>query len=364
MLLNGLKEEKEGLANKKIFSDKFVNKPNKLISMIEIILAIVLVIVGIILLTKGSDWMTDSLIPVAERLGTTYIAVASILVSIMLSIPEIFVAIYAFLRGYVGISLGVIIGSIICNIGLMTGLSAMIKPLSVDGRVVIRDGVFAFIISIIVFLFGYDLNYDRIEGFTLLLLFVPYVVNVWFFEKWTTKKARKEELKEIKEELQVIGFRGIELKPSLFLFLIGSALLLFGSYLFSESLIKIAKLTGISDVLIGLTVGAIGPSIPNIVAAVHGTVKNYTKIAITETFGSDIFTLLITLGLLAVLAPFSIDERWLNFDIPIMLFMTFMMMFFIFKGHIKKEKAILRHEGASLVIFYILFLILNFIYFS
>src|SRR3989338_7269098 len=105
--------------------------------MFEIISIILLLIGGIIFIAKGSDWMTDSLIPVAEKLGTTYIAVASILVSIMLSIPEIFVAIYAFLMGHVGISLGVIIGSIICNIGLMAGLSAMIKPLSVDGRVVI-----------------------------------------------------------------------------------------------------------------------------------------------------------------------------------------------------------------------------------
>jgi len=331
--------------------------------MLEIILTIILLVVGLVVLTKGSDWMTDSLIPVAEKLGTTYIAVASILVSIMLSIPEVFVAIYAFFMGHEGISLGVIIGSIICNIGLMTGLSAMIKPLSVDGRVVIRDGVYAFIISIIVFIFGFDLSYGRSEGLILILLFIPYILNVWFFEKWTSEKARKEELREIKEELNVIGLRGIELKPGVFVFIIGAALLLFGSYLFSDALIKIAKLSGLSDILIGLTIGAIGPSIPNIISAVNGTIKNYTKIAITETFGSDIFTLLITLGLLAVIMPFSIDSRWLYFDIPIMLFMTFMMMLFIFKGHIKKEKAILRHEGSILVLFYIIFIILNVLYF-
>jgi len=332
--------------------------------MLGVILTMVSLIIGTLLLTKGSDWMTDSLVPVAERLGTTYIAVASILVSVMLSIPEVFVAIYAFFMGHPGISLGVIIGSIICNIGLMTGLSAMIKPLSVDGRVVIRDGVFALIISLIVFVFGFDLSYDRKEGLTLLLLFIPYILNVWFFEKWTTKKARKEELKEIKEELNVIGLAGFELKPGIVVFVIGSVSLLFGSYLFSDSLIDIARLTGLSEVLIGLTIGAIGPSIPNIVSAVRGTVKNYTKIAITETFGSDIFTLLVSLGLLAVIMPFTIDSKWLYFDIPIMLFMTFLMMFFIFKGHIKKEKAILRHEGAALVIFYIIFIILNVLYFS
>ena len=332
--------------------------------MIEIAIIIVLLVVGLLFITQGSDWMTDSLVPVAEWLGTTYIAVASILVSIMLSIPEIFVAVYSFFMGHGGISLGVIIGSIICNIGLMTGLSAMIKPLSVDSRVVVRDGVFAFIISLVVFLFGYDLRYDRKEGLVLLLLFIPYVINVWFFEKWATLKARKEELREIKDELKVMGLDGFKFKPSLLVFIIGAGILLAGSYMFSNSLIRIANLTGISDILIGLTLGAIGPSLPNIASAVQGTIRNYTKIAITETFGSDIFTLLVTLGLLAVLNPFSIDQKWLFFDIPIMVFMTFLMIFFIFRGHVKKQHAITRREGAALVLFYILFLVFNILYLS
>src|SRR3989344_4338207 len=228
-----------------------------------------------------------------------------------------------------------------------------------DKRVVVRDGVFAFVISLIIFIFGFDLSYDRKEGLTLLLLFIPYVANVWFFEKWRTIKEKKEELREIKDELRVIGLKRWKSKPGIFLFILGSILLLIGSYLFSDSLIKVARVTGLSDVLIGLTIGAIGPSVPNIISAVQGTIKNYTKIAITETFGADIFTLLVTLGILAVINPLSIDQKWLFFDIPIMIFMTALMMFFIFKGHLRGENAILRHEGAVLVLFYIIFIILN-----
>jgi cation:H+ antiporter len=327
--------------------------------MVGIILIIIFLVLGIIFITKGSAWMTDSMVPVADKLGTSYIAIASILVSVMLSIPEIFVSLYAFFMGHPGISLGVIIGSIICNIALMTGLSAIIKPLSVDKQVVIRDGVFALIISFIVFIFGYDLHFSRGEGLTLILLFIPYILNVWFFEKWTSKKARKEELREIKKELDVIGLPGLDVKPGLFLFSIGSVLLLVGSYLFSSTLIDLAKISGLSDILIGLTIGAIGPSIPNIASAVQGTVKNYTKIAITETFGSDIFTLLVTLGLLATLSPFSIDSRWLFYDIPMMILMTLIMMAFILKGHIRNESAILQKEGMLLVLLYIVFLIIN-----
>lgn len=332
--------------------------------MLEFVFTILMLIVGIVILTKGSAWMTDSLAPVAEKLGTSYIAIASIIVSIMLSIPEVFVALYAFLLGHEGISLGVIIGSVVCNIGLMTGLSATIKPLSVDRRVIIRDGVFAFIIALVVMLFGWDLHYSRTEGLVLLLLFIPYVLNVWYFERWRPMEEKKEDIKEIQEELKVIGLSGLEtnrgiFKPGIFLFMIGSAMLLFGSYLFSGYLVNIARLTGLSDVLIGLTIGAIGPSIPNIASAIQGTIKNYTKIAITETFGSDIFTLLVTLGLLAVVVPFSIDQKWLLFDIPMMIFMTALMMFFIFRGPKSKGMIISRPEGATLVVLYIIFLLLN-----
>jgi cation:H+ antiporter len=327
--------------------------------MLELLIVSLVLLVSLFLITKGTDFSTDSLVPVANWLGTSYIAVASIIVSIMLSVPEVFIAIHAFFQGHEGISLGVIIGSIVCNIGLMTGLSAMIKPLLVDKRVVIRDGVFAFIISLIVFIFGLDMSFDRQEGVVLLLLFVPYVLNVWFFEKWHSLKDREEELKEIKDELQVIGLRWFRMKPSVFAFFLGIGMLLVGSYFFSYMLIRVGELTGVSDVILGITIGAIGPSIPNIVSAVSGTIKDYKKIAITETFGADIFTLTVTLGLLAVLMPFGINAKWLFFDIPLMIFMTAAMMLFIFKGHIRGEHAVLQHEGAVLVLIYIGFMIIN-----
>jgi len=327
--------------------------------MLEIILVIISLFMGLFFITKGSDFVTNSLIPVAEKLGTSYIAVASIIVSIMLSIPEVFVALYSFFMGHEGISLGVIIGSIVCNIGLMTGLSAMIKPLSVDKRVFVRDGIFALIVSIIVLLFGSDLTFDRVEGITLMLLFLPYVLNVWFFEKWRTIKDKKEELFIIKEKLRVFGMKGLSLKPSTVVFLLGFVLLLSGSYFFSYSLIKIAKLSGISDILIGLTLGAIGPSIPNIACALSGTIQNYTKVAITETFGSDLFTLLVTLGLLSALSPISINQKWLFFDIPYMILMHFLMLLFILNGHLNNKNAINRREGALLVLIYIAFLMAN-----
>jgi cation:H+ antiporter len=322
--------------------------------MITLIFSVVLAIAGLVLITKGSGWATDSLVPVAKRLNTTYIAIGLILVSIMVSLPEIIVAIYTALKGHMNISLGVIIGSVICNIGLMTGLSAMIRPLKVSKHLILRDGIFAVCIAIMVLVLSIDHNITRAEGAAFILMFVPYVINVFIEEKSERLPEKEKELVEMELELQITGLKFGKIRAGLLSFLIGISVLLIGSYFFSEALIKIAKLSGLSDLLIGLTIGAIGPSIPNIAAAIQGTMKKIGGIAISETLGSNIFTLLVTLGVLSMIRPINISTSWLRFDIPIMVLMSLIMLFFmIYKQEVTRE------EGAILFISYIVILIVN-----
>src|SRR3989344_8680690 len=120
----------------------------------DLLFTISLLLLGILLLGKGSDWLTDSLIPIARKLGVSGVAVGLILVSIAVSLPEILVAVLATLQGYPGITLGVVLGSIICNIGLMTGLCAIIQPLRVKRTVILRDGIFSIVIPILIFAIG------------------------------------------------------------------------------------------------------------------------------------------------------------------------------------------------------------------
>ncbi|MBU1974403.1 MAG: hypothetical protein KKH52_03345, partial [Nanoarchaeota archaeon] len=209
------------------------------------------------LIWKGSDWLTDSLVPVAHRLGTSYIAITTLMVSFMLSMPEIFIAVYSYLLGHVNIGIGVIIGSVIMNIGVCVGLSAIIKPLSVERSVVIRDGIYLVIAAIIVMLFGADLHYERVEGIILLLLFVPYALNVWAFEKWRPHKHRRDKVVMIKKKLNLIGHMPfLKFKPSILTFFIGAALLIVGSYLFSLSLVNLAESLKFPDLIVGLVIGA------------------------------------------------------------------------------------------------------------
>ncbi len=329
-----------------------------------IIILIILLFLSLVLVWKGSGWLTDSMVPLAEKMGTSYIAVTTLFVSFLLSIPEIFTSLYASFLGHVNIGLGIIIGSVMANIGLTVGLSASFRPLFVEKSVVIRDGLYLIIAAIVVLLFGADLNYTRTEGWVMLVLFIPYAINVWFFEKHKPHTHRKRKMEKIRQTLQLIGgLPGFKLRASFFTFLLGAAILLAGSYLFSYSLIEINRAVNFPEILIGMTIGALGPVLPNIGAAIQGTRKGLKDAALTETFGSNIFTLLITLGIIIILSPLRIAAAVFYFDLTWMIIIHLLMIAFIFKGYHYREESLTRYEGFMLVFFYLALIMLHALWF-
>ncbi len=312
-------------------------------------IALALLLLGILLMGKGSDWLTDSLIPLARRLGVSGVAVGLILVSVAVSLPEILVAVLTTAQGHPAISLGVVLGSIICNIGLMTGLCAIIRPLKVKKSLILRDGVFSIIIPILIFAIGSSGQITRLEGGALLLLFFPYVVNVILQERQQSSAERSREIQEIEVELDLLGFTFLKLKPGWLSFFFGTALLLVGAQLFSSQLVWFAGHFEIDELLVGLTLGALGPSLPNIVAAYQATKKGMGDIAVSETLGSNVFTLLVTLGITAMLSPVAISHRWLSFELPALIFMSFLLFFFLLT-----KQTISRVEGTILLAGYLI----------
>lgn len=332
----------------------------------SVIIIIVLLLVSIVIIGKGADLLTDSLIPVAHQLGTSYIAVTTLLASFMMSTPELLSSVYSYFSGHPSIGVGVLMGSVMINIGITVGLSASIKPLRVEKDVVIRDGIFLIVVAIIVMILGSDLHYQRTEGAVLLLLFIPYSLNVWFFEKSRSHATRQEKVDNIKQTLDLFGeqFNFLQLKPSLLTFILGAAVLIGGSYIFSYSLVELGKVLSLPDFIIGFVFGAIGTGTPNIAAALQGTLKGYKDVAITETFGSNIFTLLVTLGTFIIITPLTITAKIFYFDMTWMIMIHIIMLAFIIKGYRYKEESLTRYEGAILIAFYIILVILNVILFN
>lgn len=322
--------------------------------MFELLIAFVLLIIGIILIDAGSDYSAKSLSAVARRLGTTKIAIGLTLVSIIVSLPEILVVIYTKLSGYVNIGIGTIVGSIMANIGLMAGLVAMFRPLKTSNDTIYRDGIFALFVAIIVFVLSFDGKISGSDGSVLILMFIPYLLNVWNEERVRRKSEREEELKEVELELKAIGFVYGKVNAGLTSFLSGIAILLVGAYIFSEGLINIAKYSGLSDIVIGLTFGAIGTSIPNFASAFKARFEEYEGVAISETLGSNVFTLLVTLGIMGMIGGISIASGWIMFDMPAMILMSALLIIFM-----ATKNSINRIEGTILFLIYITFLALQ-----
>jgi len=324
--------------------------------MFEYIYLGVITLVGLIALSKGADWVTDSIVPLARKWGTTHSAISIILVSILVSLPEILVAVIATLLDHPVIGIGVIFGSVICNIGLMTGLNAFLKPIHVERSLIIRDGVFSVVFAVVVMAISYDGAISRFEGIALFLLFIPYIITVWEEEKLKSPESREKELEETLIELDMIGLQFGKLRAGILSFILGTALLLGGSQLFTDALIKIAQTSGISDLVIGLTLGAIGPSIPNVVAAYKAGQRNMDAVVISETLGSNIFTLLVTLGILSLIAPITLEPSWIAFDIPVVVAMSFALLLFMVT-----HRRLSRWEGGILFFSYIIILFIQII---
>jgi len=163
-------------------------------------------------------------------------------------------------------------------------------------------------------------------------------------------------LKEVEIELELAGFEFGKIKSGWLSFILGLALLLGGAQLFSNQLISLVKSFGMNELMIGLTIGAIGPSIPNIITAYQATKKGLGSVAVSETLGSNIFTLLVTLGILAVISPINISTQWINLDIPLVIFMSILLFFFIVS-----KQTISKIEGFILVFCYAMILLLQLI---
>lgn len=318
------------------------------------IFSFLLLIFSILLIAKGSDFLTDSLVPLAKRLQTTSISLGLILVSMAVSLPEIFVSIMSVFKGFPDLGLGVVLGSVVVNIGLMTGLSAVLKPLRVTLHMILRDGIFSIVVPILVLSMSSDGIITRFEGLSLFLLFIPYLANV-FLQERKISLEEKEVLKSHSErKLSLIGFQSFKLSPGATTFTFGLILLLTGTQIFSDQLINIARMSQMGYIFTGLVIGAIGTSIPNIASSISATKKGLTEVAVSETLGSNIFTLLVTLGTLALVRPVVVSPLWTMIDIPLIILMSLLFFLFMLSG-----RTISKREGYILLFSYLLIVVLQ-----
>ena len=254
-------------------------------------------IAGIAILSLGADRLVRGGSSIALRVGLTPLAVGLTIVAFGTSMPELVVSSQAALDRHGEIALGNVIGSNIMNIAVILGLTALIRPLKVNLQV-LRLDIPAMIFALLLFvLFFRDHSINRGEGLTLFLGIVAYTAFTLYFSRRETKKGS-----ELVSQESIHG-KSKNVALDLLWIATGLGLLLLGSHLFVKGSIDLARMWGVSEAIIGLTIVALGTSLPELATSLAAALHKETDIAVGNVVGSNIFNLLCILGIASLLVP-------------------------------------------------------------
>lgn len=293
----------------------------------------ILLIVGFILLIKGADLFVDGASSVAAKLKVPSLIIGLTVVSMGTSMPEAAVSISASLSGDNGISLGNVIGSNIFNLLMVVGVSSVILPIVTDRDILKRDTPINIGITVILGIMLFDGNLSRLDALILLLLFAAYMFIL-------IRSALKNRVEA--EETKVLSW-----VKSIVFVIIGVAAIIGGGQLVVNSAKTIAMALGMSETLVGLTVVAIGTSLPELVTSIVAAKKGNSGIAMGNVIGSNIFNILFILGMAGIIKPMTADAAFF-IDTGILLAASALMLLFAYT-----KRKTNRVEGIISVLLYI-----------
>ena len=289
--------------------------------MPELLMIAILIVGGLVLLFFGADWLVKGAVTMALHLGLSPLIVGLTVVALGTSLPEALVSVQASLDNQGGIALGNVIGSNILNIALILGLSALIQPLKVDSHLVKADVPLLVGASFLLMVLLEDFHISRMEGALLLLGIVFYVCGNIMTVKRTSPEEDKIEGMEIPEDpsknlLRDIGF-----------LILGLIALAFGSSFLVSGAVDLARIWGLSEALIGLTIVSIGTGTPELATALMAAYRKTADIAIGNAVGSNLFNIMFVVGLAGLVAPMDAtgiksSDLYVMFGLTILLLPT------------------------------------------
>jgi len=253
---------------------------------------------GVILLFIGAEGLIRGSSNLAIKIGITPLVVGLTVVAFGTSAPELVVSLKAALMGNSSISLGNVVGSNIANIALILGIAALIKPLDVHADVIRREIPIMIGITVLLLLLLIDGELGFVDGVILVIGLIIYLT-------FSVLIARKEKNHEVAAEFKDGLKRNLGITISVILVIVGFGLLILGANLFVQSAVAIAKIFGFSDVVIGLTIVALGTSLPELITSIVASYKKESDIGIGNVVGSNVFNILGILGITALIIPIS-----------------------------------------------------------
>jgi len=289
-------------------------------------LSILYLLLGVGLLSAGGEVLIRGALGISRRLGVSPLLSGLVIVGFCTSMPEMVVCVDAALNGQPDIAIGNVVGSNIANIFLILGLCAVITPLSVSPTALVRDAVVVILASLLFIGLAWGAGLARFDGLLLLAVLVGYLAWAYWSEKDSPEpsgvvhQAEATELQAVPKSL--VWSTGATL--------LGLALLIAGSQVLLSGAVGIAQLLGVSEAVIGLTMVAVGTSLPELTISVVAALRRHADVAIGNILGSNIFNLLGILGVSAVVQPLNVSGRIADFDQWVMLGAALLLFAFLY----------------------------------
>lgn len=311
-------------------------------------MAYLYLILGIVLLLFGGDWLVRGAVDLALRLGISILVVGMTVVSFATSAPELLVSVNAAIDGYTDIAFGNVIGSNIANIALILGITAIIFPISVKEKTYKWDYWFMMFVTGILYLFVF---HSRLLGFYKSLVLVILLVVYNAFQIWSSrlqvKRSRENSREEEARKARSIGW-------TIFYLSIGVVALKFGSDLLIDGAVSLARQWGVSERVIGITVVSVGTSLPELAASLVAAYKGEQELSLGNLIGSNIFNILAVLGITGIIIDLPVKSpELLTFDFPWLVGISLLLYPFI---RIISRGIIQRWEGAVMLLAYSIYI--------
>jgi cation:H+ antiporter len=316
-----------------------------------------LIAAGLVLLVLGGELLVRGSVRVAERMGLSPLVIGLTLVGFGTSTPELVTSVQAALIGSPGIAVGNIVGSNIANILLILGIAALLSPIPVPPAALKRDGALVVATALAFLAVAMTTGLDRLVGVVFVAALAAYLVFAYRQEKSAPAAApagghsaaydKGEAFEELLPHRQTEGAAGGALSGLVVPLLIavaGLGIVVFGGGLLVDGAVSLARDFGISETVIGLTIVAVGTSMPELVTSIVAAIRRHGDVALGNVLGSNIYNLLGIGGLTALIAPTPVPDTIVSFDAPVMVAVSVVLFVLCWTG-----RGLSRGEGAALL---------------
>ena len=313
-----------------------------------LILPFLLLILGLFLLTKGADLVIEGSINAAKRFNVSTLLIGLTIIALGTSLPELVASVQAVLNNAPGLALGNIIGSNIANILLILGVGAIVSPIIIKKEQFKLDSYFLFLSTLFFSILIYFNLLEYKYGYLMIGLLISFlIIDYLRAKKFGEEKISLVDMSEL-ENKKLSSTSNIFLK-----IIIGLFILIFGAEILISNAIKIAKTLEVSEEIIGLTMVAIGTSLPELATIIAAAKKQETDLIIGNVVGSNIFNILGVIGVTSIITNIPVSNNIIKFDLWIMITVTAIFIFFIFNINYIK-----RITGLIFLILYIFYIII------